>query len=123
MNKSILLTIIASLFSCLAYSQEKQLHIFASVNDNVMHTNIEKVKAILLSQDSLVLDSCWNENGYYTLRKLCYFKVKRGHYIIKTEKDGYETTYTPVDASHIRPREVYRVLPTIYMSPLEKVEQ
>lgn len=115
MNKSILLTIIASLFSCLVYSQEKQLYIFASVNDNVMHTNIEKVKAILLSQDSLVLDSCWNENGYYTLRKLCYFKVNRGHYIIKTEKEGYETTYTPVDASRIRPREVYRVLPTIYM--------
>ena len=102
--------------ACNVFGQkERSIKIYATIQDYILRTTIEDVKVTLLSPDSVALDSCLNDNGYITLRKLYRFNVKEGNYIIKTEKEGYETTYTPIEVSDIRRRETNRVLSTIYM--------
>lgn len=101
---------------CSSFGQkERGINIYATIKDHILRTTIENAKVTLLSPDSVVLDSCRNNYGYSTLRKLYSFKVKEGNYIVKTEKEGYETTYTPIEISKIRRRETSRVLSTIYM--------
>lgn len=115
MRKCILFMFIFSCVCNVFGQKERSVKIYATIQDYVLRTTIEDVKVTLLSPDSVVLDSCWNDNGYITLRKLYRFDVKEGKYIVMTEKEGYETTYTPIEVSNIRRRETNRVLPTIYM--------
>lgn len=115
MRKCILFIFMLSC-ACNVFGQkERSIKIYATIQDYILRTTIEDVKVTLLSPDSVALDSCLNDNGYITLRKLYRFNVKEGNYIIKTEKEGYETTYTPIEVSDIRRRETNRVLSTIYM--------
>lgn len=115
MRKCILFIFMLSC-ACNVFGQkERSVNIYATIQDYILRTTIEDVKVTLLSPDSVALDSCLNDNGYITLRKLYRFNVKEGNYIIKTEKEGYETTYTPIEVSDIRRRETNRVLSTIYM--------
>ena len=115
MRRSILLILMIACV-CSSFGQkERGINIYATIKDYILRTTIENAKVTLLSPDSVVLDSCRNNYGYSTLRKLYSFKVKEGNYIIKTEKEGYETTYTPIEISKIRRRETSRVLSTIYM--------
>lgn len=115
MRKCILFMFIFSSVCNVFGQKERSVKIYATIQDYVLHTTIEDVKVTFLSPDSVALDSCLNDNGYITLRKLYRFNVKEGNYIIKTEKEGYETTYTPIEVSNIRRRETNRVLSTIYM--------
>lgn len=115
MRRSLLLIFMMAVV-CSSFGQkERSINIYATIKDHILRTTIENAKVTLLSPDSVVLDSCRNNYGYSTLRKLYSFKVKEGNYIIKTEKEGYETTYTPIEISKIRRRETSRVLSTIYM--------
>ncbi len=102
--------------------QERKLNILGPVKDYVTRVVIEEVKVTLLRPDSTVIDSCYNENGYMELRKLWYFPgLAIGKYIIKAEKEGYETLYSDIEIEKIHKRERFRLMSELLMQREKKV--
>ena len=73
MRRSILLILMIACV-CSSFGQkERSINIYATIKDYILRTTIENAKVTLLSPDSVVLDSCRNNYGYSTLRKLYSF--------------------------------------------------
>jgi len=95
---------------------EPTVEIMGPVQDYVTHNVIEDVKFTLLRTDSTVIDSCRNNYGYREFRKLYSFgNLTVGKYILKAEKEGYETLYDNVEIKKIHRRETYIIRDVIYM--------
>lgn len=116
MRKYLILLLLAC--SCMAFSQtseKKKISIYGHIADYITHVYLENVKATLMLPDSTIIDSCMNNNGYYDQRKLYNFNVPIGKYIVKLEKEGYETAYSNVSVDKIRKRETIKHFPTVYL--------
>lgn len=105
---------------CAQTRQERTVTIYGPVRDYVTHNAIEGAKLTLMQSDSTVIDSCRNNYGYIEWRKLYSFRnLTVGKYILKAEKEGYETLYENIEVKKIYRREPYVLRDAIYLKRAE----
>ena len=69
---------------------------------------LSKAKVILMTKDSMVVDSTKSMMGMFggvTKSKFFFNKQKEGMYILRISHDGFETKYANIDATNFRKRE------------------
>jgi len=98
-------------------SDEKKLNILGQVLDYVTHVDITEATAVLMLEDSTVVDSCKkNIYGSDGLQNMYSFSnVAAGEYILKIEKAGYETYCERLVVDKVHRSERYRILPEVYL--------
>ena len=118
MKKTLLLIITLFLMTHSAYSQEKQrvYALYGFVGDRLMHQPLVGTKVVVMTPDSVALDSMVTtaNNGILDVTPAWWARIsKEGSYILRFSKEGYETQYIPVDI-----KKLYKSEQVIYHEPV-----
>lgn len=104
---------------CPAQKKERQAVIIGQVKNGLTHELLGGVRLTLMNADSTIVDSAWtqrNANGP-NMKCIYYFNVTADmpHYILKAEKDGYETAFLRLPAKKMKRSVTSRIIDPIYL--------